>query len=123
MPLVEEQSLSTYSRVKWNCSMHPEIIRNEAGSCPICGMELVPMQPNISAEEKTYKELLRKFWIALSFTLRIFLIAMSEMIPDNPLYKIIGQKYWNWVQFALSITVVIYAAWMFFQRAYKSIIT
>ncbi|MCF8715710.1 cadmium-translocating P-type ATPase [Joostella atrarenae] len=123
MDLVAEQSLTTSNSEQWTCPMHPEVIEDEPGDCPICGMDLVPMQPEISSEEKTYKKLLKKFWIALAFTVPIFLIAMSEMIPNNPLYKIMDQKWWNWVQFALSIPVVFYATWMFFQRAYKSIIT
>lgn len=123
MDLVEEQNLSTSTAEQWTCPMHPEIIKDEAGSCPICGMDLVPMQPDLSAEEKTYKKLLKKFWIATAFTLPIFLIAMSEMLNNNPLYDLMGQKYWNWIQFALSIPVVFYATWMFFERAYKSIKT
>ena len=123
MDLVEEQNLSTVSPVQWTCPMHPEIVKDEAGSCPICGMDLVPMQPDLSDEEKTYKKLLKKFWIAAAFTLPIFLIAMSEMLNNNPLYNIMEQKYWNWVQFVLSIPVVFYATWIFFERAYKSIKT
>jgi Cu2+-exporting ATPase len=123
MDLVEEQNLSATSKEQWTCPMHPEIVKDEAGSCPICGMDLVPMQPDLSAEEKTYKKLLKKFWIATAFTLPIFLIAMSEMLNNNPLYDIMEQKYWNWIQFALSIPVVFYATWMFFERAYKSIKT
>jgi P-type Cu+ transporter len=123
MDLVEEQNLSIYTAEQWTCPMHPEIVKDKAGSCPICGMDLVPMQPDISAEEKTYKKLLKKFWIAVAFTLPIFLIAMSEMIPNNPLYDIMEQKYWNWIQFVLSIPVVFYATWMFFERAYRSIKT
>ena len=45
------------------------------------------------------------------------------MVPNNPLYKLFGQKYWNWAQFILSIPVVFYATWMFFERAYRSIKT
>ncbi|TLP74114.1 heavy metal translocating P-type ATPase [Maribacter sp. ACAM166] len=123
MDLVEEQNLSAVSTEQWTCPMHSEIVRDEAGSCPICGMDLVPMQPDDSAEEKSYKKLLKKFLIALAFTLPIFLIAMSEMIPNNPLYNVMEQKKWNWVQFGLSIPVVFYATWMFFERAYKSIQT
>jgi Cu2+-exporting ATPase len=103
--------------------MHPEIVKDEAGSCPICGMDLVPKQPDLSVEDKTYKKLFKKYWIAVAFTLPIFLIAMSEMVPNNPLYNLMEQKYWNGIQFALSIPVVFYATWMFFERAYKSIIT
>lgn len=123
MDLVEEQNLSSTSSEQWTCPMHPEIVKDHAGACPLCGMDLVPMQPDLSAEEKTYKKLLKKFWIATLFTLPIFVIAMSEMVPSNPLYAVMDQKYWNWVQFALSIPVVFYATWMFFERAYKSIIT
>lgn len=123
MDLVEEQNLTATSSEQWTCPMHPEIIRDEPGACPICGMDLVPMEPDKTAEEKTYKKLLKKFWIAVIFTAPIFLMAMSEMIPNNPLYTVMEQKYWNWVQFALSIPVVFYATWMFFERAYKSIKT
>ena len=123
MDLVEEQNLSSATTEQWTCPMHPEIVKDEAGSCPICGMDLVPMQPDVSAEEKTYKKLLKKFWIATAFTLPIFLMAMSEMLNNNPLYDIMEQKYWNWIQFALSIPVVFYATWMFFERAYRSIKT
>ncbi len=30
----------------WTCSMHPEIIRDKPGACPICGMELVRKEEN-----------------------------------------------------------------------------
>lgn len=123
MDLVEEKNLSTTVTEQWTCPMHPEIVKKEAGSCPICGMDLVPLEVDVSAEEKTYKKLLTKFWIATAFTLPIFLIAMSEMLAHNPLYDVMEQKNWNWIQFALSIPVVFYATWMFFERAYKSIKT
>ena len=123
MDLVEEVNLKATSNTQYTCPMHPEIVKDEPGSCPICGMDLVPMEPDLSAEEKTYKKLLNKFWIAVAFTLPIFIIAMSEMLPNNPLYDVLELKYWNWIQFALSIPVVFYATWMFFERAYRSIKT
>ncbi len=124
MDLVEEQNLSTTSSAQeWTCPMHPEIVNNEPGSCPICGMDLVPVQTDLSAEEKLYNKLRKKFWLAVGFTLPIFLIAMSEMIPRNPLYDLMDQTYWNWIQLALSLPVVFYATWMFFERAYRSIKT
>lgn len=123
MDLVEQQNLSSTHADQWTCPMHPEVIKDEAGSCPICGMDLVALQADLSSEEKTYKKLLMKFWIASAFTLPIFMFAMSEMIPNNPLYAIMEQKYWNWIQLLLSIPVVFYATWMFFERAYNSIKT
>tara|TARA_B100000949_G_scaffold14304_1_gene11071 strand:+ start:26326 stop:28797 length:2472 start_codon:yes stop_codon:yes gene_type:complete len=123
MDLVEEQNTAASSKQQWTCPMHPEVVEDAPGSCPKCGMDLVPKEPEASAEEKTYKKLLKKFWMALAFTLPIFLIAMSDMMPNNPLHEILAPKYWNWVQFALSIPVVFYATWMFFERAYRSIKT
>ncbi|MEE9374638.1 MAG: heavy metal translocating P-type ATPase [Saprospiraceae bacterium] len=123
MDLVEEQSQSGLYIEQWTCSMHPEIVKTEEGSCSICGIDLIPMDPDLSAEEKNYKKLFSKFWIALAFTLPIFLIAMSEMLSNNPLYDIMEPKYWNWIQLVFSIPVLFYATWMFFDRAYKSIKT
>lgn len=121
MDLVEEASLQP-SGGQYTCPMHPEVVEDEPGSCPKCGMDLVPMDADESAENKTYKKLLSKFWIASGFTLPIFFIAMSEMLPNNPLPDLMPWKYWGWVQLALSIPVVFYATWMFFQRAYSSIV-
>lgn len=122
MDLVEEQKLQ-HTTDHWTCPMHPEVEKEEPGDCPICGMDLVPKQPDATSEEKNYKKLIKKFWIAVAFTLPIFLIAMSEMIPENPLYTVLEQTYWNWIQFALSLPVVFYATWMFFERAYKSVMS
>ncbi|MCM4167766.1 Copper-exporting P-type ATPase [Arenibacter antarcticus] len=123
MDLVEEVKMDAFGATQYTCPMHPEVIKDEPGDCPICGMDLVPVKADISAEEKNYKKLLRKFWIAGIFTLPIFVIAMSEMIPNNPMYDMLPMKYWNWIQFVLSIPVVFYATWMFFERAYRSIKT
>lgn len=32
----------------WTCSMHPQIKKSEPGDCPICGMELIPLETNTS---------------------------------------------------------------------------
>ncbi len=123
MDLVEEVKTSVNTATEYTCPMHPEVIRDEPGSCPICGMDLVPKEADESAENKSYKALMKKFWIAVIFTIPIFIIAMSEMIPNNPLYDWKPMKTWNWIQFGLSIPVVFYATWMFFERAYRSIKT
>ncbi len=122
MDLVEERSIVS-SGTQFTCPMHPEIIKDEPGSCSICGMDLIPLEVDTSKEAKTYKKLLKKFWIAVAFTLPIFLIAMSEMLDNNPLYSILKQKQWNLIQFGLSIPVVFFATWMFFKRAWTSIKT
>ncbi|NRT11765.1 heavy metal translocating P-type ATPase [Flavobacterium sp. 14A] len=121
MDLVQQPVLN--QRQQYTCPMHPEIIENGPGDCPICGMDLVPLEPDESEDNKTYNDLWRKMKISIAFTLPIFIIAMSDMIPNNPLMKIFDMETWNWVQFVLSLPVVFYACSMFFVRAYKSVIT
>jgi P-type Cu+ transporter len=111
------------AKTLFTCPMHPEIIQDHLGTCPICGMDLVPLNPSDSEDQKTYKDLLKKMKIAVVFTVPVFAIAMIEMIPNNPLLKIMEASKWNWVQFILSLPVVFYACRMFFVRAFKSIIT
>ncbi len=121
MDLVEQpQAIQT---VQYTCPMHPEVIKDEPGSCPICGMDLVPMEPSESEEDKTYEKLLNKMKIATLFTVPIFIIAMGELIPGNPFAKIFPQHTWNYIQLFLSLPVVFYACWMFFERAWTSVKT
>jgi len=122
MNLEKVPELNTSPKM-YTCLMHPEVIKDAPGSCPICGMDLVPMEPTDSEENKTYKDLLFKMKIAVGFTVPVFAIAMIEMMSDNPLVKIMPITNWNWVQLVLSLPVVFYACWMFFVRAWKSIIT
>ncbi|MFV8373756.1 heavy metal translocating P-type ATPase [Flavobacterium sp. LB1P71] len=122
MDLVKEAALAS-SKTMYTCPMHPEVIKEGPGSCPICGMDLVPMEPTDSEENKVYNDLVRKMKIAVVFTVPIFIIAMSDMIPNNPLLKMMDVSKWNWVQLILSLPVVFYACWMFFERAWKSIVT
>ncbi|MFD2602962.1 heavy metal translocating P-type ATPase [Flavobacterium suzhouense] len=109
---------------KYTCPMHPEIVKEAPGACPICGMELIPLaSTDDSEEENHYKILRRKFWIAVAFTLPVFVLAMGEMIPGDPIGRVVGQKVSSWLQFAFSLPVVFYATWMFFQRAWTSFVT
>jgi Cu2+-exporting ATPase len=117
MDLVQQGSISNV--VKYTCPMHPEIIRDESGSCPICGMDLIPLVPD-DAESKTYQKLVKKFKIAVAFTLPILILVMGEMIPNNPISKYLNVDFKNWIQFVLSLPVVFYACWMFFERAWVS---
>lgn len=109
--------------IAYTCPMHPEIMSDGPGDCPKCGMELVPAQIQPEEDNSTYQELKKKFIWALLLTIPIVIIAMSEMIVDNPLFKVMHAEKWNWVQFILSLPVVLYATRMFFVKAWNSIIS
>lgn len=108
---------------QYTCPMHPQIIQDHPGSCPICGMFLVPVEGTEEDEEGPYRELLKKFRIAVICTLPILLISIGNMLPGDPLGKIVPQKALDWIQCILSLPVVFYAAGMFFQKSWVSIKT
>lgn len=120
MDLVQQPVIQ---RTGYTCPMHPEICSDGPGSCPICGMDLVPVKASNAEENKGYNDLLKKMKVAALFTVPLFCIAMSGMLSNNPLLKIGDANLWNWIQFLLTLPVVFYACWMFFVRAWKSILS
>ena len=121
MDLIEQPK--AVGATQYTCPMHPEIVKDEPGSCPICGMDLVPMEPTESAEDKTYLKLLKKMKLSLIFAIPVFIISMTMHLPSNPLMKLMPQIYWDWSQFVLTLPIVFYTCWLFYVRAWKSIIT
>jgi heavy metal translocating P-type ATPase len=121
MHLKKEES-SSGSKVLYTCPMHPEVMQNIPGSCPKCGMNLVPEKgEETSDEEKAYKKMAKKFWVALAISLPVFIIAMSEFFPFLHLGDIASKKVWGWIEFLLATPVVFYSGWVFFKRGWSSI--
>ncbi|MBW6533470.1 MAG: copper-translocating P-type ATPase [Mariniphaga sp.] len=107
----------------YTCPMHPEIKQDHPGSCPKCGMDLVPEKgEKTSEEEKAYKKMAKKFWIAMILNVPIFIIAMSHFFPFLKLDEIASKKVWGWIEFALATPVVFYSSWEFFKRGWSSIV-
>ncbi len=107
---------------KYTCPMHPEIVRDGPGDCPICGMALEPM--TVSAEEEENPELIdmtRRFWVSAVLTLPVLLIAMGEMVPGFDPGALIGETLSGYVQGALATPVVLWGGWPFFVRAWQSL--
>src|SRR5262245_56701856 len=72
----------------WTCPMHPEIVRDGPGSCPICGMALEPRTVTGAPDEEDNTELRdmsRRFWLATALSVPVLVLAMSDMIPGDPL--------------------------------------
>ena len=102
---------------QYTCPMHPEIVQDGPGTCPLCGMALEPMLPSLDEEENPeLTDFRRRFWWTLPFTTATLLLAMGGMYLD-----VIPPTVRTWLEFALSTPVVLWAAWPFFQRWAQSI--
>jgi Cu+-exporting ATPase len=109
---------------QWTCPMDPEIVRDEPGACPICGMALEPMSPAAAGEENPeLDDMSRRFWVSLGLTLPVFLIAMTEMVEGNPLSARFSTRTLVWTQLLLGTPVVLWGGRRFFERGWASLRT
>jgi Cu+-exporting ATPase len=111
------------SRTEWTCPMHPEIVRDAPGSCPICGMALEPR--TVSAEEEENPELIdmtRRFWVGAALTLPLVLLAMGMYLPGEWIASLMAGGARPWIELALATPVVLWGGWPFFVRGYHSIV-
>ncbi len=108
---------------EYTCPMHPEIVRDEPGNCPICGMTLEPRTVTLDeAPNPEQTDMTRRFWWSVALSLPVFLLTMSEMLPGQPVQQALSPRVINWIQFLLATPVVLCGGWPFFQRGWASII-
>ena len=102
--------------------MHPQIRRSEAGSCPICGMALEPLQPVIEAGPgPELRDMTWRFWIGAALAIPIVALDMAADIHALGLQRIVSPIASMWIQLALATPVVLWAGWPLLKRAASSV--
>ena len=106
----------------YTCPMHPEIRQDHPGDCPKCGMALEAEMPALGDDENPeLADFKRRFWWTLPFTVVVVAMAMAgHSVSDfQDLFGSVGQ---NWVEFALTLPVALWAGWPFYKRGVQSVI-
>ncbi len=114
---------STDSRL-YTCPMHPEVEQVGPGSCLKCGMALEPK--TVSAEEEDNPEYLHmrtRFWLAAVLTLPLALLAMRQHLGLDFMDRMFSLQALHWAELVLATPVVLWAGWVFYVRAWQSVIT
>jgi len=109
---------------KYTCPMHPEIVRDAPGDCPLCGMALEPMGVP-AAEEGPNPELVdmrRRFWIGAVLTVPLLVLTMGPYVGFDALREALGERTAQWVELALGTPVILWAGWPFFVRGLRSVV-
>ena len=111
------------TRTEWTCPMHPEVARSEPGSCPKCGMALEPRTVEVEpGPNPEYLDMRRRFWISVPLAALTLLLAMAEMIPGDPIARLVGPTARVWLELLFATPVAVWAAWPFYQRAVASLV-
>ncbi len=108
---------------QYTCPMHPEIVRDKPGSCPLCGMALEPMGVP-TGDEGPNPELVdftRRLWVSAVLAAPLLLVAMGPML-GLPIRDWLGEPLASWLELALATPVVLWAAIPFFHRGWESIL-
>jgi Cu+-exporting ATPase len=101
----------------YTCPMHPEVQQVDPGNCPKCGMTLEPVLPTLDEDENPeLADFSRRFWWTLPLTVVVTLLAM---VGHRLQWFEMGVQ--SWIEFALSVPIVLWAGWPFFVRGVQSI--
>jgi len=111
-------------KVEYFCPMDPEVISNEPGHCPICGMALEPrmLAGGAVPDNTELKNMSRRFWLGLLLTVPLFTAAMAEMFGLRLAleHAVGGGSLLTWIEFLVATPVVMWAGWPLLERGWRS---
>ena len=97
--------------------MHPQIVRAEPGSCPICGMALEPLVPAVEDHANPgLRDMARRFRVGVALSLPLLALAMADDFAEPTLDALIAPRTAVWVQLILATSAVLWGGWPFFRR-------
>ena len=115
--LKDSESPASVAGTIYTCPMHPQIRQNQPGNCPICGMSLEPLLPELEEEENPeLVDFQRRFWWTLPLTTVVTVLAMF-----GHKLNLLESQTQTWVELFLSLPIVLWAGWPFFYRGWQSI--
>ena len=115
--LKDSESPASVAGTIYTCPMHPQIRQNQPGNCPICGMSLEPLLPELEEEENPeLVDFQRRFWWTLPLTTVVTVLAMF-----GHKLNLLESQTQTWVELFLSLPIVLWAGWPFFHRGWQSI--
>jgi Cu+-exporting ATPase len=85
-------------------------------------MALEPRTVTLEEENTELTDMKRRFWVSTTLTLPLLILAMSEMLPGDPLRSLIGPRISVWISLLLASPVVLWGGWPFFVRAWYSVV-
>ena len=105
---------------QWTCPMHPEILRNAAGDCPICGMALVPVAGTAEVDDSELRDLTRRMWVGIVLSIPLVILAMSPMVGISEPFGL-APKQRGWWEFVLGSPVVLWVGWPILRKFWLSL--
>ena len=106
----------------YTCPMHPEIVKEGPGHCPICGMALEPMgvPPEITDNPELI-DFTRRLTIAVPLSLALLALDMGSHVFGIDLLPFLSASAKQWLQLLIAIPAVLYCGWPFFVRGWDSL--
>lgn len=96
--------------VMYTCPMHPEVVSDQPGNCPKCGMALEPR--NAPTEDNAeLRDMTHRFWVSTALALPVFLIAMVSDLWPQAIPQSVSMTALQWIEFALATPAVLWGGW------------